>query len=40
MGLLSKFMNALIGEPPVSKTATQPTPDLRSKTFPSPRNSR
>ena len=26
MGLLSKFMNALIGEPPVSKTATQPDP--------------
>lgn len=26
MGLLSKFMNALIGEPPVSKTATQPAP--------------
>ena len=40
MGLLSKFMNALIGEPPVSKTATQPGPSLRGKTFPIPRNSR
>ena len=31
MGLLSKFMNALIGEPPVSKTATQPGPKLAQR---------
>ena len=33
MGLLSKFMNALIGEPPVSKTATQPGPKLARQLF-------
>ena len=36
MGLLSKFMNALIGEPPVSKTATQPGPKLARQNVPNP----
>lgn len=36
MGLLSKFMNALIGEPPVSKTATQPGPKLARQNVPKP----
>ena len=34
MGLLSKCMNALIGEPPVSKTATQPGPKLARRNVP------
>ena len=36
MGLLSKFMNALGGEPPVSKTATQPGPKLARQNVPNP----
>lgn len=36
MGLLSKFMNALIGEPPVSKTATQPVLRTAQQNVPKP----
>lgn len=40
MGLLSKVMNALIGEPSVSRPATQPVPRPAQQAFPSLRNSR
>ena len=36
MGLLSKFMNALGGEPPVSKPATQPVLRTAQQNVPKP----